>query len=1260
MATGISDFENRLKTTTRDSNLLFENELGSTNTQLTQTLTDTMRTFKDQMSFNLQSLNLTLSTLSSSMNNLGSKISGLSPNIAGRYIESNVNPGTLLGPLSREYVNAQGSIFGDISPFLGNSAFIHRPYNVNPLEYYTGAQMQRDLYSPKFLSNLAAKALGAITPGNTIATIGLSGLWTGTHNYMNTGDMIRRMSGRFTSSPFSLNDSLGVAKELQKLSYDEIMRSTSIESRLGSSGYNDIAGLGLQLDLFRGKTPEQLLGQIKEAGKVVKLLTGVLAAKDVKDAMDALGQLKNMGVNLTRPGGQDFAREISTKSFGYGFINSMSSNQMLNTGLQIAQAGYGTNGIPAAIGLMPGMQNLALINEMRKRGLVSDTTISASGGVNTMAAGMLGAIGGFYTSPAGFAMLAAGMQDGKLNPNLTNGLLGGSNGLTNTIGAGLRNLFTGPGMFVNYARARVDMPNMLAEAGLENPYGLTDTFKLWNMNTMRYMPHFRNSSMYDKMWLLSDFLMRNQGMTSGAAKATAMDWLDPTIRRDVEYLSNMGILRGEADKAAVYGSLGAELNRLTIEPVERLANRATQGFVDFGQTLTDFAKRRETYRNPDEMLQTGYNLLYSNVDKNGKKTPGVLNYNPDKKLNKLLSANTINRFNSSLFPELEAQDIRAIDMYTDPTSIGGGIKRAAYGGLNWLAKLGSLGIAQYTNESERAVMRYGMTFSKAYDGMLQIIDNQSGWNLTELNAYYSAASNGKAKKLTLDKVRELGNEYRNNPFAYGLALGKEAGLEGVGDYTIDWGEIASDNDIDNEVTSYMNQNPVGGENLERYISGILSVIRNGEGLYNLNTKQKILKAIATNPRFNTSRRSKSEMEKLDPVLRMAATQKGYGVVAGGATNINGTADWQVKDLIRKGNGDISALFSDKGHDFWERSRRAGLTDELVKVVKLVTDYNAEAKKSGKKLITTTDISKETASGDSDYFKLLNSNNYDSKKILGITSDFNKVFNKLGKYDKFLTKWSEQSDEEALRGIQSVLASQTNGAYTLDDFRQTLSLLKGNEKIYKDMPSLLTAGLSLDILTQDNIDNYKTSLAEKDFSSWQKYREKARILTDKINKGRPSGQKFTTDLLLNPAKRARWEEENGKLSTEQVTDIKNLTTEMLNTGNSIVKQKLEEANTKQLQETVTGSFLKDAEKNPVAKAMKLVQGEYCLRTTSVKDETEVTPGDGLNALSEVRSGIDKAMEKDNNKLDFGLTLKDYMERHFTQVNTKLTYTRQIKG
>lgn len=582
-------------------------------------LSSVMRSFKDELSFNLQSLNLTLSGLSSSMNNLNGKIGALGPNVAGRYVESGLNSGAFLGYNSINYANYSplgqrtNGLFNAVMQQNFGTSYLRRPFNVTPQEYYMGSDIRRNQLGTTGMASMMSSVLpGVIEMGGSLggaalgATIGsailpgvgtfvgsMLGGWAGstfaqsvntaTNNYIDQAQMFQRMSGRFGSRPFTWREALNTSRGLQRLSYEEVMRTNIMDSRLGYSGYRDIAMMGLQGGIFQGNNSSELLNQIRELGEVVKIMSAALGSPDVKNTMDAIIQMKNMGLNTSRPGMGSYMQTLSNNAFGYGFSNSMSAEQMLKVGMQIAQSGFGSNGIPAAVGVNLGMQTQAFVNELEKRKLLSAVNIASGGGTTSIASRMVGLVGQEFQSNLGTATLFAGLDNnGAINfRKAANATESGIFGTLNESASQIFNNGSNPVTRINYIRAN----RAALLAGLTGDQQMQLMGKQLVNQLDLYWPYRNSTSIGDRITNARAYLME-KGMDEGSSKAMAARLLTPGEINTLE--GNKRFNQEAAARSALrrIDSLAYRWSSAINTPVERELATLNQGIIE---PLEDFS-----------------------------------------------------------------------------------------------------------------------------------------------------------------------------------------------------------------------------------------------------------------------------------------------------------------------------------------------------------------------------------------------------------------------------------------------------------------------------------------------------------------------------------------------------------------------------------------------------------------------------------------------------------------------------------------------
>lgn len=413
--------------------------------QLSAELKDAMRSFRDSLAFSFQTLNLTLSSLNQTVSTVGTKLGRMTPGDSdlsrNQYVQVN-SRGVYLGAMSPNMANyLANNSFGSI--------FSHyAPANISPLEFYTerarelglrssnmavtaGAGLAEELASYGASMWAGKKMLGAMgigtkgmlgemgawmlgSPVGTAATVALGYITDPIIEYATRHNRdvaaMRRMSPRIGMG-FDLRQSQLAIGGLERLALSDTLNSNSLQPRMGLEGFKEMTMMGLQANMFQGHNAKDLLQQVETASHVVKFLMGVMGSKDVRESMTVLKQLKDMGVNAFNSKG--FIHSLGMDAFGYGRALGVDSGSLIETAANMSIAAYGQFGNPAFVGMRPAMRNLAYMQEMEKRGLMSAADIAAGGGVQNMAARMTSVSAGMMNSwSVGMPILYAGW-DGK-------------------------------------------------------------------------------------------------------------------------------------------------------------------------------------------------------------------------------------------------------------------------------------------------------------------------------------------------------------------------------------------------------------------------------------------------------------------------------------------------------------------------------------------------------------------------------------------------------------------------------------------------------------------------------------------------------------------------------------------------------------------------------------------------------------------------------------------------------------------------------
>ena len=280
---------------------------------------------------------------------------------------------------------------------------------------------------------------------------------------------IRRMSTRF-GNEFTNHQSGIVAKGITNYANRELVSSTDFDTRLGTDGMRNVLMQGLQMNMFQGRKPEELVKQMESAASVVKFLTQVLGSKDVQETMRAVGNMKTMGVNAFQ--NQGFVRKLGVDSYKYGQMMSVPGSQLLQQAAMMGTQAYGAYGMPSFGGIAPAMQNMALANELEKRRALSTAEIAAAGGHSAMAGRQVQFTAGMMNHGAlGQMMLASGWQGGgnfsmgKFNKSIAGGYWNNMNSALGSIAGDPK----------KYAEFMMNQENLYAGAAAQG--GLDDNVK---------------------------------------------------------------------------------------------------------------------------------------------------------------------------------------------------------------------------------------------------------------------------------------------------------------------------------------------------------------------------------------------------------------------------------------------------------------------------------------------------------------------------------------------------------------------------------------------------------------------------------------------------------------------------------------------------------------------------------------------------------------------------------------------------------------
>lgn len=593
-----------------------------------------LRSFRDSLSFSFQTLNLTLSSMTQTLANIGTTISSAmiasSPNISLPGYNNQWIPqgqrGLYMGGVSTAYQQYSGA------NNLPGLLFATHQYNVSPYEFWS--ERNTDLASRASTTGAAlagAAAQEGVTLGAATAAgkalgsaFGLGGGMAGTLgrfalglpfglaagaaaellvdpmvNTVATHNMdvaaIKRMSPRFRS-PFSTLEAQRAARGIENLAYTDILDTTRMDTRLNMSGFRDITMMGLQSNMFHGDSPEELVRQVSTASNVVKFLTGILGSKDVQETMQAVKQLKDMGLNSF----QDFRaiQGIGNDAFSYGKALGMQASTLLNSAVGISSAAFGQYGNPAFVGIQPAIKNMAFTAELEKRGMLTAAEIAAGGGVQSISARMLSTQAGLLNNGAiGSSMLYAGWDSAKGFDleRYQNAVSKG--GFWGSVGQAAANI-TGGGLG-SIARSITEKNNLIASAAKNG-----DLDKVLEMQLqqaldipLRMLP--ANASLEDKVAMSAVFLTQmSPNIDMSTAKAIAMKVLNPRVQANVDrqakteyYLGSMDFAQDNRGAGRFADSIKEWGQSLTAEVYHNAIERPARAVADAGVNVFDFSYR---------------------------------------------------------------------------------------------------------------------------------------------------------------------------------------------------------------------------------------------------------------------------------------------------------------------------------------------------------------------------------------------------------------------------------------------------------------------------------------------------------------------------------------------------------------------------------------------------------------------------------------------------------------------------------------------
>lgn len=577
-------------------------------------LSSTLQSFRDSLAFSFQTLNLTLSSLNNSVRLVGTKLNINDPSLLNsQYLPANKGA-TYLGGLTRGYAQFAGN------QSMTGMLFANPPYNVSPMEYW----LERSREMPMRFSSTAAGATGAtMTTGAYLAGSAAGGAWLGgafgvsnslgrmmlgvpfglgasalvgavvdpmvaaAQEHNRDVSAIRRMSPRFRSQ-FSLREAQATATGMEDLAFSEILNTNSLMPRLNMSGVRDIAMMGMQGNMFQGTSPDQMLQQLKQAGQVVKFLTGVMGNKDIQETMQAVKQMKDMGVNLFQTTGA--AQSIGTDAFRYSKAMGVDAATLLNQSMNMSAAAFGQYGNPAFIGIQPTMQNLAYLTELEKRRGLSTADIAAGGGISAISGKISAAQATLLNSNnIGMPLLASGWQGSGFNQQMFSNTMRNT-GYFGAIAQGAHNMFSqGLRGISNYYMNRNNIAADMANQGT-----LSDNMRDILESVVSQMPGLNDPTLSpsDRTNMVAMYIqnvMESNGnpIDPATAKAYAMQMVQPSYMKSAERNANQQYILGVGEYMRAQMGPGRFIERIG-EGAERFTSKVHKNLIlNPGRALGD-------------------------------------------------------------------------------------------------------------------------------------------------------------------------------------------------------------------------------------------------------------------------------------------------------------------------------------------------------------------------------------------------------------------------------------------------------------------------------------------------------------------------------------------------------------------------------------------------------------------------------------------------------------------------------------------------
>lgn len=587
--------------------------------QMRDDLTATMRSVKDTIAMSFQQLNMTLSSMNGTLRNMAS----YTPNVGVPQI-SNMLPsqntpylGAMSNPMAGYLASAGGFDLTGVSS--------QRPFNISSMEFYRqrenelmhrtgvlGAGLATDVVSGTAagigfgaistlakakkwgtLASFGAPILGSMAAG-LIVSPWTSAVETESQNFARDAASMQRLGSRFNGTGLSYSSARDMSGWLNTSALRESRSQRWDSTLLGSEGYRDLTMTGLASGLFSGNNTNDLKKQIESAAQLVRFLSGVMNSSDVKESINALMQMKQMGVNPLMATG--VIQGLGRSAFGYGASSGMSAGQMMNMGLGIGAHVAGATGLPGVLGMRYGMAGMPMALSMERMGFLNATDMSKLGGAQGAATQYALGMANAAQHPAFGGMLAAAF----MGPNGTlsqNRMVGG--GYFGMMGAAMTNVMS-PGRMAMYLTGK---DNILGQISQTNDYSnpINDMMR----SAMSPILQASGAKGRNERTSMIAVMLQQMGVapTLEAGKMMASDILYPEHSRRELALRDAQVSAGRAAERRGQYSFGAGVGRfrrgvntaiesfyndVVLSPAHALTRGASDLFGD-----TDLARRTD-------------------------------------------------------------------------------------------------------------------------------------------------------------------------------------------------------------------------------------------------------------------------------------------------------------------------------------------------------------------------------------------------------------------------------------------------------------------------------------------------------------------------------------------------------------------------------------------------------------------------------------------------------------------------------------------